>query len=59
MLGLREGTLKLRVHEVDIDEDAEQKEAESVLADAEYPEAEKVDSGHFMGEPIQVLHKNY
>ena len=55
MLGLGEGTFKIKgAHEVDIDEDVEQKEVESVLADAEYSEAEKVDSEEFYGDKFNT-----
>jgi hypothetical protein len=48
MLGLNDGILKVRAaHEPD---EAEQKEVESVLADSEYKEAEKVKGDDYYGD---------
>lgn len=54
MLGLNETTFKIKGdHEIDVD-DHEEKEAESVLADAEYSEAEKVNSEEYYGDKFNT-----
>ncbi len=55
MLGMSESTFKVRgAHEADIDEDQKQVEAESILADGEYKDAEKVNSDEHYGDKFNT-----
>ena len=55
MLGLSDTVFKVKGdHEVDPDENVEQKDVESVLADSEYKDAEKVDSEDYYGDKFNT-----
>jgi hypothetical protein len=55
MLGMSESTFKVRgANEADIDEDQKQVEAESILADGEYKDAEKVNSDEHYGDKFNT-----
>lgn len=54
MLGLRDGVFKVKgEHEVD-DDEVKQTDVESILADADYKEAEKVNSEDFYGDKFNT-----
>lgn len=55
MLGLSDTVFKVKgEHETDPDENVEQKDVESVLADGEYKDAEKVDSEDYYGDKFNT-----